>query len=143
MTVKDNCLLDTSALFAYTDGEEGSGLVGKVLEEAENGKQRIYISAITVMELYYITHQEIGEEAARELVILIRSLPVQELPLSEDLILPAGDLKARYRISVADAWIGATAKFHGLKLIHKDPEFEPLKDELLLTELPYKGKRVR
>jgi predicted nucleic acid-binding protein len=70
MTVKDNCLLDTFALFSYTDSEEGSGLVEKVLAEAENGKRRTYISAITVMELYYITHQEIGEEAARELVIL-------------------------------------------------------------------------
>ena len=39
MTVKDNCLLDTSALFAYNDGKEGSGLVETVLEQAENGKQ--------------------------------------------------------------------------------------------------------
>jgi predicted nucleic acid-binding protein len=39
---------------------------------------------------------------------------------------------ARYRISVADAWIAATAKVHHLNLVHKDPEFEPLKDELTL-----------
>jgi hypothetical protein len=45
-----------------------------------------------------------------------------------------------YRISVADAWIAATAKIHHLHLIHKDPQFEPLKEELPLTELPYKEK---
>ena len=140
MKVKGNCLLDTSALFAYTDQEEGAGLVESVLQAAKDGKFAAYISSMTIMELYYISHQEMGEEAARQLVLLVRSLPVQELPLSEDLILPAGDLKARYRISVADAWIAATAKIHDLNLIHKDPEYEPLKEELHLTELPYKRK---
>jgi ribonuclease VapC len=143
MNIKDNYLLDTSALFAYTDNEAGSGIVQNMLKHAEEGKYRVCISAMTIMELYYIAHQEIGEEEARQLVILVRSLPVEELPLSEELILPAADLKARYRISVADAWIGATAKIHKLNLIHKDPEFEPLKEELLLTELPYKGKTAR
>jgi len=49
------------------------------------------------------------------------------------------DCKATH-ISVADAWISATAKVHHLTLLHKDPEFEPLKEDLELMELPYKRK---
>ena len=139
MKIKDNCLLDTSALFSYTDNEKGADIIEDVLQAANQGRLVVFLSSMSLMELYYITHQEMGEDAARQLVLLVRSLPVRELPLSDDLILPAGDLKARYRISVADAWIAATAKIHHLHLIHKDPEFEPLKEELALTELPYKS----
>ncbi len=134
-------LLDTSALFAFTDNEEGADSVQKILEDAKKAKLTAYISGMSIMELYYVTLQEIGEDAARQMVVLTRSLPAKELSLSDDLILPAGDLKARYHISVADAWIAATAKFHGLTLLHKDPEFEPLKDELNMLELPYKSRR--
>jgi predicted nucleic acid-binding protein len=97
---------------------------------------------MSIMELFYVTRRQIGEDAALQMVLLARSLPVTELPLADDLILPAGDLKARYQISVADAWIAATAGRDGLTLVHKDPEFEPLKEELDVQELPYKSRRA-
>lgn len=40
-----------------------------------------------------------------------------------------------------DAWIAASAKLNALTLLHKDPEFEPLKEELDTQELPYKAAR--
>ena len=134
-------LLDTSALFAFTGNEAGADQVQKVLEDSKKGILESFISSMSIMELYYVTRQELGEEEARQIVALTRSLSVKELPLTDDLILPAGDLKARYHISVADAWIAATAKLHGLTLLHKDPEFEPLKEELQVLELPYKSRR--
>lgn len=135
-------LLDTSALFAFTDNEEGASAVQKILQDAKNKTLTVYVSAMSLMELYYVTCREIGEDAARQIVMLTRSLPVTELPLADDLILPAGDLKARFQISVADAWIAATAKLNGLTLLHKDPEFEPLKEEIDVQELPYKFRRA-
>lgn len=135
-------LLDTSALFAFTDNKEGANAVQKILENAKNGKAAVFISAMSMMELYYITCREINEDAARQIVMLARSLPVTELSLSDDLILPAADLKARYQVSVAPAWIAATARQQKLTLIHKDPEFEPLKEELEIQELPYKSRRA-
>jgi len=51
-------------------------------------------------------------------------------------------IKARYKISVADAWIAATAAVHNLTLVHKDPEFESLEGVSLLP-LPYKAKKKR
>lgn len=141
MLKKVSYLLDTSAILAFTDNEEGAGKVQEVLESAKNGELRAAISSMSIMELYYVTRQEVGEEAANQIIFLTRSLPCEELPLIGELILSAGSLKARYHISVADAWIAATAKFHGMVLLHKDPEFEPLKEELDVLELPYKRRR--
>jgi predicted nucleic acid-binding protein len=133
-------LLDTSALFTFSDNEEGAAEVQKILEDAKRGKVSAFVSSMSIMELFYVTCQEIDSDAATQMVILARSLPVKELALTEDLILTAGDLKARYQISVADAWIAATAKLNGLTLLHKDPEFEPLKEEVDVRELPYKRR---
>lgn len=90
------------------------------------------------MEIYYITFRELGEEEARQILALVQSLPVKALPLNDDLVVTAGDFKGRFRISVADAWIAATAKLLCLTLVHKDPEFEPLNDELNVMELPFR-----
>lgn len=131
-------LLDTSAIFAFADNEEGAQQVQDLLEAAKRKKVVVCVSAMSLMELYYVTFQEVDGEAAKQIVVLTRSLAIKELPLTEDLIMPAGEFKARYHISVADAWIASTAGTYGLTLVHKDPEFEPLKGELDLIELPYK-----
>jgi len=47
-------------------------------------------------------------------------------------------LKAAYPISVADAWIAATALTTDTTLVHKNPEMEALADIIALKALPYK-----
>ncbi|MCP4110600.1 MAG: type II toxin-antitoxin system VapC family toxin [Desulfobacteraceae bacterium] len=47
---------------------------------------------------------------------------------TQELGLIAGTLKAVDRISFADTWVAATAIFYDAVLVHKDPEFEQLKD---------------
>ena len=50
----------------------------------------------------------------------------------------AAAFKAQGSISVADAWIAATAERLGAGLIHKDPEFDALEGVIGLRPLPYK-----
>jgi len=134
-------LLDTSAIFALTDNEDGADVVEEFLDRAKKGQTSLHISAMTAMEVYYVSSEESGEEEANRLLLLVRALPVTELPLEDALVLPAARFKARYKISVADAWIAATAAVHNLTLIHKDPEFERLKEGVSLLSLPYKPKK--
>ena len=54
----------------------------------------------------------------------------------------AAEIKAGYRLSVADAWIAALAKVHGAVLVHKDPEFEQVGSILTLLPLPFKGQQI-
>jgi len=134
-------LLDTSAIFALTDNEDGADVVEEFLDRAKKGQTSLHISAMTAMEVYYVSSEESGEKEANRLLLLVRALPVTELPLEDALVLPAARFKARYKISVADAWIAATALVHNLTLVHKDPEFDRLKEGLSLLSLPYKPKK--
>jgi ribonuclease VapC len=135
--------LDTSAVFALTDNEEGAELVEDYLDRATKGQLSIHLSAMTIMEIYYVASSERGEDEANRLLFLTRALPATELPLENALILPAARVKARHRISVADAWIAATAMVYDLAVIHKDPELERLKGSVSLLPLPFKAKKKR
>ena len=55
-------LLDTPAIFTLTDNEEGADVVEELLDEAKKGQSSVQISAMTAMELYYVTSEERGEE---------------------------------------------------------------------------------
>jgi predicted nucleic acid-binding protein len=56
---------------------------------------------------------------------------------SPEILQRAAVIKATHPLSVADAWIAATALEMEVTLVHKDPEFEHL-PELLQERLPYK-----
>ncbi|MHB8167515.1 MAG: PIN domain-containing protein [Sulfuricella sp.] len=49
----------------------------------------------------------------------------------------ASSIKAVHPLSLADAWIAASALELGATLVHKDPEFESLPG-LIEERLPYK-----
>jgi predicted nucleic acid-binding protein len=136
-------LLDASAILTFTDNEEGAGAVEELLKKAKKGETLVHISAMTAMELYYVSSGERGEDEADRLLLFVRALPVTELSLESALVMPAARFKARYKISVADAWIAATAAVHDLILVHKDPEFERISEEVSLMSLPYKSKKKK
>jgi predicted nucleic acid-binding protein len=136
-------LLDTSAIFTLTDNEEGADRVEDYLDRGKKGQFPVHISAMSAMELYYVTCSERSEAEANRLLFLARALPVKELALENALVLPAARIKSRHKVSVADAWIAATAMVHDLTVIHKDPEFERLHGTVSLVSLPYKPKKVR
>ena len=117
-------VLDTSALFVYIQEESGSRTVENIFDSAAKEKCNIFVSFISLMEIYYITWQEKGEDIAKELVILIKSLPIEIVESNERLILSAGRIKASHRLSVADAIVAATAIDKSGILVHKDPELD-------------------
>lgn len=134
-----NYVLDTSAIFSYTKSEDGAETVGHILAAAQKNKCKVYISFISLMEVYYISWQEKGEDTAKELTVLLKSLPVEIVESSERLILSAGRIKANKRLSVADAIIAATAMEKSAVLIHKDPELENVSQYVESLRLPYKS----
>ncbi len=131
-------VLDTSALLCLLEDEDGAEAVEKIIR-AHGSRRRVFVSFISWMEFYYVNHQERGEAEARHRYSLLRDLPLQTVESDEELGLSAGRIKASHRLSVADAWIAATAKRLGAALMHKDPEFEPLSGDIRLLTLPYKA----
>ena len=141
MLVAERYLLDTSAVLTLTDQEAGFEKVEELLDRAMEGSIEVEISAISLMEVYYITLQEQGEDQAAHLVSLVKAWPARWVYPDERMLLLAGRFKAFHRLSFADAVIAGTARLHEAVLVHKDPELEPLAGEIALLTLPYKGMK--
>ena len=135
---KDIFVLDTSALLTFIEDENGSEYIENLLLGAEREEEVIYVSFISLAEVFYIIIQEKSESEALRRIKLIQSLAVKVIESNESLNLRAGKLKATNRISLADAFIAALCQEINGTLVHKDPEFENLTSSLKEYRLPYK-----
>jgi predicted nucleic acid-binding protein len=135
---KEVYILDTSALLTYIEDEDGAADVENFLIKAEMGEAEIYISFISLTEVFYISIQAKGETEALRRIGLIQSLTVQIVESYKDLNIMAGQLKAVNRISLADSFIAALCREYQGILVHKDPEFEKMSPSLDAYQLPYK-----
>jgi len=89
------------------------------------------------MEVFYRVWKDEGESAGREAYAGCLALPIHWINESSQLLERAATVKATHPLSLADAWIAATAPENGATLVHKDPEFEKLPN-LVEERLPYK-----
>lgn len=95
---------------------------------------------MVILEVYYISLRESSQADADRRYVLMKQLPVKILwNTDEAVLLTAARFKAFRRISIADAVIAAYAKLHNATLLHKDPEYEALADEIKLESLPFKN----
>ena len=132
-------LLDTSAIMTLSEDEAGSEVVYDILNKAKSSGYEVHISFISVMEACYKVQQHYrNEQSAYRMFNDLRHLPLIRVDINDNLILTSASIKAIYSVSLADAWILATAKSLNATLVHKDPEFEPLKDLIHQIILPYK-----
>ena len=130
-------LLDTSALLALRDDESGAARVGQILKDAKNGGIACYGCFISLMEIFYRVWRDEGELAGREAYADCLNMPIHWIHESPELLERAAIIKATHRLSLADAWIAASAIENDATLVHKDPEFENF-PELAEERLPYK-----
>lgn len=130
-------VLDTSALLTLHNDEPGSDQVAAVLVAAADGQAEVYGCFMSLMEVFYRVWKNEGEKAGRAAYVQCQQLPVAWIHESPALLERAASLKAMHAMSLADAWVAATALECDATLVHKDPEFEPIKG-LLEERLPYK-----
>jgi predicted nucleic acid-binding protein len=135
---KEVYVFDTSAILTYIEDEEGSDFIENLLIKAEVDEIEVYLSFISLTEVFYITLQERDEGEAIRRVELIKSLRVKIEESNEDVNLKAGRLKAKNSISLADAYISALNQAVDGVLVHKDPEFESISPSIKGYRLPYK-----
>jgi predicted nucleic acid-binding protein len=127
-------LLDSSAILAFIEDEEGSERVESVLSSGQ-----ALVPWIALLEVTYITRRELGPVEADRRFSYLKRLPVELLWNSDDaVVLAAARLKAENRISLADSVIAAHSLVKQATLLHKDPEFEALRGTVAMESLPYK-----
>ena len=127
-------VLDSSAIIALLEGEAGADRVEAVLRT-----ESTILPWVALMEIHYVTLRESGKSEADRRHALLKALPSEKRwDTNEATVLAAAALKAKFRLSFADALIAAIASECGATLLHKDPEMEALAGIVDVESLPYK-----
>lgn len=111
-------LLDTMALLAYFNNEDGADFVEKILNE----NHEIFISSITLTEIHYIYSRRMDEKTAEERVKQLK-YNLDVVKIGADEAIKAG----RYKIDsmpIADALIAACADSVDAAVVTADPHFD-------------------
>lgn len=133
------CVMDACALIALLRNEPGCEVVRLLLVDDDT---RCFIHAVNLCEVYYDCLRSYGEPQAEQ---MLADLSACGLLLCEDMDAGfwkmAGRLKARGRISLADAFAVTLAEREEAILITSDHhEFDPL---LAAGELPVQVRFIR
>jgi len=125
--MQNRYVLDSFALIGYLENEPFSNRIEKLLKQARKGDYRLYLHAIHLGEVYYITLREQGQRIADLAYSRIKTFPLTYIDrIDEELLITAATLKASYAISYADSFAAAIAKIYKCPLLSGDPEFRIL-----------------
>ncbi|MGD2092512.1 MAG: type II toxin-antitoxin system VapC family toxin [Candidatus Aminicenantes bacterium] len=129
--MKDVFVIDACALIAFLADEEGADKVEGILKDARNGKCRLYINKVNLLEIYYGIYREDGKEKAEEVLKRLSNLPVKVINgLKNNVFTEAGRLKATYSISLADSIVVAEAITKKARLMTSDHhEFDEIEEK--------------
>ena len=117
-------LLDTFAVLAWLQDEPSASAVELILQDAKRDGDELLMTLINLGELYYILRRSLSAIETRALLDMILDLPVRAIPVSEDLVWEAAEIKARNPLSYADCIAVAAARREGAALVTGDPEFK-------------------
>jgi ribonuclease VapC len=123
-------VLDSFALIAYFRDEAGAEDIEKMLIEANRRGETLLMSEVNYAEVKYSVIRKDGTEAWAKAQGVLQGLPVEFLPTSRQLADTAADFKARFKLSLADAFAAALAKETRSELVTGDPEFKALAKEI-------------
>jgi predicted nucleic acid-binding protein len=102
--LNETYIFDACSLIALLTDEEGSSVVKDLLQKSVDRKNEIIMHKINLLEVYYDTYKTYNEEKALKLLEDIKTSPIKITnEITDDILMWAGRLKAKYRISLADA----------------------------------------
>ena len=134
MQSPNSFVFDSYALIGYLENESFSDRIQHVLTQAKNRNALLYIHAIHIGEVYYITFREQGKSLADLAYARIKALPIKMIDrIDEELLLTVAGLKAKYPISYADSFAAALALIKNCPLLTGDPEFTSLEKQRIVS----------
>jgi len=117
-------VLDSYALLAHFEDEEGGAEVRKILKAAQAGKTKLFLSVINFGEIYYNTFRERGQGKAEEVRFITEQLPIAVVLADADITMEAARLKGAHAVAYADCFAAALAMRKKAKVVTGDPEFK-------------------
>jgi len=130
----DRYVLDTYALIGYLENEHFADRIERLLKQARKGTAILYLHALHLGEVYYITLREQGSHLADLAYARIKAFPLTFIDhIDEELLITAATLKANFPISYADAFAVALAKIKNGALLSGDSELKLLEKEKIIV----------
>ncbi len=122
-------VFDSYALLAFFRDEKGREEVSRLLTEAAKGACEIFVSVVNVGEVYYISRRKDGEEKAEDALVALLSFPLEIVDADFEITMDAARLKAKHKMSYADAFAAALTQKKKGTLVTGDMEFRALEKE--------------
>lgn len=130
-------VLDSWALIAFYKGEPAGEAVEKLIGSAADSGKPLLLSAVNWAEVYFTMARAGGPAVAEATAAELATLPIDVVGVGDDLKLArlAAQFKARFKLSLADAFAAALAKEKKAELVTGDPEFKALEKEIKVAWL--------
>ena len=128
-------VLDSHALVAYFRDEAVAERVEDLLTKAAQADRPLHMTEINYAETKYVLTRKDGPAAWQAAARILESLPIVFHPADRLLADLAADIKARHKLSLADAFAAALAKEKRAELVTGDPEFKALEAEIKIRWL--------
>ncbi|MBW1801399.1 MAG: type II toxin-antitoxin system VapC family toxin [Deltaproteobacteria bacterium] len=133
--MNDPIVLDSFALVCFFHKEPGWEKLKEVFYSLSSSDQKALLSIINWGEFYYIVKRRVGKDKAEEALALLEQLPIKILPVDNDLVKEAAEIKSDYPVSYADAFCIALAQRSEGQILTNDPEFEVVQHLVTVTWL--------
>jgi len=132
---KFKIVLDTKPLIKLFAQEEDWEAVQEILSRVESGELEAGISVVTLTEIYYKYWREERPDLAMARTEQLRyAIYLKKLEIDEEAAVKAGEWKEKYKVSIADAFIAASAHSEGAVVVSDDPDFKRIPEIKNLTE---------
>ena len=128
-------MLDSFALIAYFRDESGAETVEHLLVAAGRKDSPLQMTDVNYAEVKYSILKHDGPAAWEEAAKILQGLPIDFQSTNLALTDLAADFKARFKMTLADAFAAALAKEKKAELVTGDPEFRALEKEIKISWL--------
>ena len=122
-------VLDSYAILAFLFQERGHDKVVALFEEAAESDKTLLIAAPNWAEVRYMIERKVGIAQWQEVRAKLLGLPIEIVPVDQELAEMAGEIKAHKKMSLADCFAAALAKQQKAKIYTGDPEFRAVEHE--------------
>ena len=128
-------VLDSHALVAYFRDEPGAEMVENLLVVAGRKDSPLHMTDVNYAEVKYFIVKKDGVKAWAEAAKILQGLPIDFHSTTRAMADTAADFKARFKLSLADAFAAALAREKKTELVTGDPEFKALEKEIPINWL--------
>ena len=121
-------VLDSYAILAFLFQESGHEKVVSLFEKAAESDKTLLIAAPNWAEVRYMVERKAGAEQWQVTRAKLLGLPIEIVPVDQELAEMAGEIKATKKMSLADCFAAALAKQLKAEIYTGDPEFRAVED---------------